>query len=316
MEKKLSFVIPCYNSATTLEAVVTGITQSFDERGEYDYEFVLVNDASTDGTFEVIQKLCETDARITGIDFAKNRGQHAAIMAGLAHSTGDLVFSIDDDGQTPTEAMHSMLEKLDKGYDVVCAYYEKRLNRTPFRRIGSKLNRTMRRWLLEIPKGVRISVFFVAQRFVVDEMLKYKNPYPYISGLLIRTTDRIGNVAVVQKERISGSSGYSFTKLFSLWLNGFTAFSVKPLRISTFVGLVSATIGVVVAIVLVISRLVNPSYVAGWISTIALTLIIGGITMFMLGLLGEYIGRMYISINESPQYVIRKIAKGTFGKTK
>ena len=307
METSLSFVIPCYNSSATLEVVVDEIRQLFDAQEKYTYEFVLVNDASTDKTFEVIQKLCAEDSKITGIDFAKNRGQHAAIMAGMAHSTGDLVFSIDDDGQTPVESMIQMLEKIDNGYDIVCGHYVQRLKRSIFRRLGSRINRAIRGVLLEKPKGVYVSMFFVARRFVVDEILNYKNPYPYLSGLIIRTTDNIGNIDVIQKERVSGKSGYTFRKLFSLWLNGVTAFSVKPLRLSTILGLISATIGVVVAIVLVINKLINPSYVAGWVSTISSTLIIGGITMFMLGLIGEYIGRIYISINESPQYVIRNV---------
>jgi len=311
LKTKISFVIPCYNSASILEKMVLELYKVIETLPDISsYEIILVNDASKDNTIEVIQKLCAGDVNIIGIDLTKNRGQHSAIMAGLSYSTGDFVFSIDDDGQMPVDSIPDMLEEIRKGHDVVCAHFIKRLSRSLFRRFGTWLNIKIRDALLEIPKGMYVTIFFVARRFVVDEILKYKNPYPYLTGLIFRVTDNIGNVETVQKKRVSGASGYTLKKLFSLWINGFTAFSIKPLRISTVLGLISSVTGIIVAIILIINKLIDPQYVAGWVSTIATTLIIGGIIMFMLGLVGEYIGRIYMSINESPQYVVRDVING------
>jgi len=309
MKTKVSIVIPCYNSSLTLRDVVGEIQMAFVNREDYSCELVLVNDASIDNTIDVINGLCEENSNIIGIDLAKNRGQHAAIMAGMAYSSGEFVFSIDDDGQTPGDSIFTMLREIEKGYDVVCGRFVKRPKRSVIRRFGTWVNTSVRNWLLDVPKGIYLSIFFVARRFVVDEILKYKNPYPYMAGLILRTTDNIGSIDVVQKERLASSSGYTFSKLFSLWLNGFTAFSIKPLRVSTFIGLISAAVGLIVALIIVINKIIDPSYVAGWVSTVASSLVLNGIILFMLGLVGEYIGRIYISINESPLYVVRKVIK-------
>lgn len=304
----ISFIIPCYKSEHTIENVVDGIENMMANRTDFDSEIVLVNDGSPDDTFGAIRRLVDKYDNITGIDFAKNRGQQSAIMAAIKYSKGEIVACCDDDGQTPIDTVFEFIKKIDEeSYDVVCANYVNRGKRSAFRRFGSWLNDQMSIYFLDKPKDVNTSVYFVAKRFVALEMAKYDNPYPYITGLLLRTTGRIGNVDVVQQNRLAGQSGYNFKRLLSLWINGITTFSIKPLRLANVLGCLLALIGFVIIIVLVIEKCVNPHVSMGWTSIIATNLLVGGIIMMILGVIGEYIGRIYVCLNKTPQYVERTV---------
>lgn len=302
---KVSFVVPCYNSAGTIGGVVDSIGHTMGETGD-EYEVILVNDCSPDNTFEVLREICAQNSHVKAIGLAKNFGQHAALMAGFHHVTGDVVVCLDDDGQTPPAEAPKLLAKIGEGYDVVYASYGEKKH-SLFRNFGSAVNDRMARYLLNKPKDLYISSYFAARRFVIDKIIEYDNPFPYVIGLVLRTTKSITNVPVDHKDRAEGQSGYTFTKLFSLWLNGFTAFSVKPLRVSALVGVLVAIAGFAFGIYTVINKIINPSVPMGWSSTMVALLIIGGMILLVLGLIGEYIGRMYISINKSPQFVIKEI---------
>ena len=303
--KKISFVIPCYRSEHTLPHVITEIKEKMKTLPQYEYDVFLVNDCSPDGTFEVIKKLCGEHDNIKGISFAKNFGQHAALMAGLRHSDGDYVVCLDDDGQTPADEVDRLLDKLEEGYDAVYAKYEHKQH-SAFRNFGSKVNELMTRVMLGKPDNLYVSSYFAVKRFVVNDMIRYENSYPYVIGLVLRATGNITNVVVNHREREEGNSGYTLKKLLGLWFNGFTAFSVKPLRIATAIGGFSAVLGFVYGIYTIIKRFVNPAVPMGFSSTMSALVFFGGMIMLMLGLIGEYIGRIYISLNNSPQYVIRE----------
>ena len=256
----------------------------------------------------MIEELAEKYENIVGIDIAKNSGQQNALMAGFRAARGEIILASDDDGQTPVETSFQLIEKLlNENYDVVCAKYGDRGKRTLFRRLGTWADRKMVKVFLEKPDDIFTSVFFAARRFVIDEITKYENPYPYWTGLLLRTTRNIGNVDVVQKDRLSGSSGYNLKKLLGLWINGCTTFSIKPLRFATLTGILLAMVGFITIIVIAVQKFVNPNMMSGWTSMIATMLLIGGLIMMMLGVIGEYIGRIYLSLNGSPQYVIRRV---------
>lgn len=302
--KKISFVIPCYNSSKTIESVVNEIVTTVNKRDD-EYEIILVNDCSTDDVWNVIKKLRKDNRRIKGICFAKNFGQHSALMAGYNKASGDIVVSLDDDGQTPADEVYSLIDKLNEGYDVVYASYDHKQHSSA-RNLGTKLNNMMCEKLLGKPKGLTITSYFVAKRFVIDEIKKYSNSYAYVPGLVLRTTNSIASVPVNHRAREEGKSGYSFTKLIALWMNGFTAFSVKPLRISTFIGMMTAVIGFIYCIFILVNKIINPKVPIGWTSTIGVMLLIGGMILFVLGMIGEYLGRAYISLNNSPQYVIKE----------
>lgn len=303
---KVSFVIPCYRSAQTLPIVVEEIRDTMMTSLEKDYEIILVNDASPDDTFNVIQRLCAEDPNVIGIDFAKNFGQHAGLMAGMNLASGDVIVCMDDDGQTPASEVGKLLEKIEEGYDVVYARYEHKMH-SKFRNLGSRVNSLMTEKLLDKPKELYLSSYFAVKRFVVEEMIQYKNAFPFVDGLLLRTTSNICNVDIQHRARIAGSSGYTLKKLIGLWVNGFTAFSVKPLRMATYVGCITAMAGFLYAIYTIIKKIVDPTVPVGWSSTMAVLLAMGGMILLVLGLIGEYIGRMYICQNRSPQYVIRSI---------
>ncbi|HCM91439.1 MAG TPA: glycosyltransferase, partial [Lachnospiraceae bacterium] len=243
--------------------------------------------------------------RIKGVNLARNFGQQAAVMAGLKYTVGDTVICLDDDGQSPIDGLDLMLGKINEGYDIVFAdYFEKK--ESPFRLFGSKVNELMLNSLLGKPKDIKMNSLFACTRMVVDELLRYENPFPYLPGLFLRTTRNIANVKLTHRERESGESGYTLGKLLSLWINGFTAFSIKPLRAASFIGFFFALLGFVSLIILVISKLSGVNIKLGWTSTVSLIMFFDGMILIVLGLIGEYIGRIYLCINMTPQYVVRE----------
>ncbi len=304
----VSFVIPCYRSEKTLPAVIEEINNTMENMADYSHEIILVNDSSPDGTISTIRELCGKYSNITGIDLAKNFGQHAALMAGMRQAKGDIVVCLDDDGQTPADEVGKLLDKLNEGFDVVYASYGKKKH-SLFRNFGSKVNELMTRVMLGKPKELYISSYFAAKRFVVDDMLRYEHSYAYVIGLVLRATKNIANVEVKHRSRAEGTSGYTLKKLLGLWFNGFTAFSIKPLRIATVIGVMCAGGGFLYGIYTIVKRLLLPDIQAGFSALMSMLVFMGGMIMLMLGLIGEYIGRIYISMNNSPQYVIREIIK-------
>lgn len=305
MSKLISFVIPCYRSAETIGKVVAELDAAMGKQPAYTYEIILVNDCSPDDTFEVIRGLCAQREDICGVNLARNFGQHAALMAGFGYTHGEVVVCLDDDGQTPADEVGKLLAGIEEGHDVVYAKYAHKQH-SGFRNFGSKVNELMTRVMLGKPRELYLSSYFAASRFVIDEILRYKNPYPYVIGLVLRTTKNITNVEVAHREREVGVSGYTMGKLLGLWFNGFTAFSIKPLRIATAMGCLTACGGFLYGIYTVVKKFVNPNVPIGFSAMMAALVFIGGMIMLMLGLIGEYIGRIYISLNNSPQYVIRE----------
>ena len=305
--KKISFIIPCYRSEHTLGTVVNEIIDTMATMADrYDYDIFLINDCSPDGTAQVIEKLCEENSRIRGISFARNFGQHAALMAGFRYSDGDICVALDDDGQTPANQVDRLLNAIENGADAVYAKYDHKKH-SGFRNFGSWVNDMMLRIMLSKPKDLFVSSYFAVKRFVVEDMIRYENSYPYVIGLVLRSTRSIVNVDIDHRDRMEGASGYTLKKLLGLWFNGFTAFSVKPLRIATFLGGMSACIGLLYGLYVIIRRLLFPipEQAMGFAALMSAIVFFGGMILLMLGLIGEYIGRIYISMNNSPQYVIR-----------
>lgn len=304
----VSFVIPCYRSENTLPAVIEEIKVTMQNMEGYTYEIVLVNDSSPDRTIDTIRAMCDRYSNVTGVDLAKNFGQHAALMAGMRQAKGDIIVCLDDDGQTPADEVGKLLDKLNEGYDVVYASYGKKKH-SLFRNFGSKVNELMTRVMLGKPKELYISSYFAAKRFIVDDMLRYEHSYAYVIGLVLRATKNIANVEVKHRSRTEGTSGYTLKKLLSLWFNGFTAFSIKPLRVATVIGTLCACGGFLYGVYTIVKRLLLPDIQAGFSALMSMLVFMGGMIMLMLGLIGEYIGRIYISMNNSPQYVVREVIK-------
>ncbi len=305
---KISFVIPCYGSEHTLADVVSEIKSVMKLRPAVEYGIVLVCDHSPDNVAAVIERLCREDpSHLRGLLLSRNFGQHAALMAGYARADGDFVVSLDDDGQSPVEAIWELIDKMESsGLDVVYgSYAEKKHN--VLRNLGSRVNDWMATWLLGKPRDIKVTSFFAARRYVMDEMLRYDQAFPYVIGLVFRITRSVANVPVRHRERASGRSGYSFSKLLGLWLNGFTSFSVKPLRIASWLGLACSFAGFCVGVWAVVNKLViHPEAPMGYSSLMSAILFIGGLLLLVLGLIGEYVSRIYLCVSKTPQYVVAK----------
>jgi undecaprenyl-phosphate 4-deoxy-4-formamido-L-arabinose transferase len=230
--KKLSFVIPCYCSEKSVGGVIDEIITTVTNDGRYDYEIICINDFSKDNTLSVLKTLAQENKKIKVLSFSRNFGQHSALMAGFNHVSGDIVVCLDDDGQNPPSEMFKLIDKLEEGYDLVSAKYKEK-KRSLFRRFGTKVSFWMSSTFVGKPKDIDLNSYYVFQSYILRELVKYKNAYPFVHGLILRITRNMANVEIEHKSREFGASGYSFRKLLSLWVNGFTAFSEKPLRVAS-----------------------------------------------------------------------------------
>lgn len=299
----VSVVIPCYYSKNMIGKVVRLTRDELVALG-YDTQFVLVNDGSDDGTYDAICALSDESDDVVGIDLMRNFGQHNAIMAGLHQVAGDIVMVMDDDMQTHPSQCRFLLEKLSEGADVVFGKYRVH-KESAFRRAGSSFAMSLIRLLADCPKGIVDSNYFVMRRIVCDEMISYRSPSVYIQGLIFRTTNRIENVDIDHFEREEGSSGYtlkSLMKLTSTILN----FSAIPLRIATVLGCVLGILGLAGAIALLVERLIDPEMVIGWSSLMVTVLVCSGVITICIGIVGEYVGRLFQTDMGRPQFIVRK----------
>ena len=303
MNKLVSVVIPCYNSEHTLADVVALTKEQFGKMDGYECEFVLVNDNSADGTFELIRSLGAHDPSIHGINLMRNFGQHNALMCAMNYAQGDYVLGMDDDMQTHPSQIPPILAKMEEGYDLVYGVYRASTNGS-IKNFTSWLNRKTSRVLLGRPKDIVSSNFWCITGQVKDEVIKYKNYSPYVDGIFYRVTHNIGNVQIEHHKREWGQSGYTLKKLVRQWMAYFN-YSVIPLRIASVIGVVSAVIGVILGLVTLVRKLLDPSMLMGWSSTMCVIVFFFGITLMVLGIIGEYLGDLVLAVNATPQYIVR-----------
>jgi len=304
---RISIVIPVYRGEQSIGRLVDELVLSLGSR--YHLEIVLVNDNSPDKSAAVCESLFEKyPDTVKFYSLAKNVGEHNAVMAGLNHTTGDYMVIMDDDFQNPISEVIKLADyaaQNENDYDVIYTYYKKK-HHNFFRNLGSRLNDKMANIMLKKPKNLYLSSFKVLNRFIVEEIIKYDLPYPYIDGLILRTTDKIGKIQVEHHKREAGKSGYTITKLVRLWLNMFTSFSILPLRASFIAGMIITIIGSIFGIYTVLEKFSNPNMPTGYASLVVVVLIFAGIQLASLGVIGEYIGRIFLSFNKKPQFTIRK----------
>lgn len=313
----LSFVIPCYRSEKTIEKVYQEIRATVAERQDFDYEIIAVNDCSPDNVLAILTKIATEDDKFKVIDLAKNFGKHSAIMAGYGFVTGDIIVSLDDDYQCPANKLWRLVDPLlDEGFDCATALYKEK-KESLWKRIGSKVNTVMVQTMFEHPKSLKFDNFYAFKRFICDEILRYHNPYPFVSGLILRATHKIKMVPMEDRDRADcNSTGFTLKKSLDLFLNGLTSFSVIPLRMATVIGILMAAVGFFFAAFVIVNKVLNPQITMGYSSLMAVILFSAGMIMVMLGIIGEYIGRIFISINNSPQYVIRGMINIQRAKTR
>ena len=304
--KTVSVVIPCYYSEKTIAKVVT-LTREELVKGGYDYEFILVNDGSTDDTFGQIKKLAAEDPKVVGINCSINLGQHSALICGLKHARGYYTLLMDDDMQTHPSQCLKLLDAIEEGgYDVVFARWEQQ-REAWWRLAGSAFTTWTMKVMTNRPKDIFASNFLIMKKHVREEIIRYPGPYVYIQGLIYRSTSNIGNVDVEHFEREDGKSGYTMKALIKLW-STILNFSMLPLRASSVIGSILGILGLISGLAVVINKLIDPSsLITGWPSLMAVFLFCTGIIMVSLGLIGEYLGRTFMTINHSPQYVIESL---------
>lgn len=304
MSKLVSVVIPCYNSERSITEVVELTMAEFAKLDGFDCEFVLVDDNSSDGTFAQISRLCERYPSVHGLRLMRNFGQHNGLMCAMNHVSGDYVLGMDDDLQTHPSQVAAILAKMGEGYDLVYGVYRKSTNGS-VKNLTSWLNKKTSRVLLGRPKDIQSSNFWCITRQVCDEVVKYKNYSPYVDGIFYRVTHNIGNVTIEHHEREYGQSGYTLKKLVRQWMAYFN-FSVIPLRIASVIGVISACVGFVMAIVTIVRKLLDPTMLMGWSSTISLMVFFFGLVLMVLGIIGEYVGDLVLAVNGTPQYIVRE----------
>jgi glycosyltransferase involved in cell wall biosynthesis len=301
---KLSIVIPVYNSQESIKKLVEFLVHSITT---YVLEIILVNDGSKDLSDLYCIELNQSFPNVVKyFSLAKNVGEHNAVMAGLNQVTGDYVIIMDDDFQNPVSEVVKLADAIaNSDCDVIYTFYKNKEHHL-IRNIGSKFNDWVANLMLGKPKNLYLSSFKAMNFFLVSEVIKYELPFPYIDGLILRTTDRIGKIEVLHHKRENGQSGYTFRKLFSLWSNMFVNFSILPLRLSIIMGFISALTGFVFSIYTVIEKINKPNLPVGYSLTIILISIFSGILLIAIGLVGEYLGRMFLSQTKKPQFTIRK----------
>ena len=299
----VSIIIPCYYSEKTIGKVVDMVTEEFNNNEGYECEFVLVNDGSTDGTFSEIVKLNRKYPNVRGINLMRNFGQHNAIMAALRYTRGDYVLGMDDDMQTHPSQIFKLIHKIEEGYDLVYGIYPEVKN-GPIKNLTSIINRKTSRIMLSRPKEIESSNFWIITRAVRDEVIKFDTFNPYVDAVFYRVTNNIGMVPVEHFKREYGHSGYTFRKLLKLWM-AYWNFSVIPLRVSFFVGIFSFIAGLVFTVAIIINKIIYPNLPVGWSSTMCVITLLFGVVLMVLGIVGEYLGKIILILNKTPQFVIR-----------
>lgn len=300
----LSVVIPVYRGADSIGELVDALAGLRIAGG---HEVILVNDGSPDNSAEVCRKLAaRTDLPVTFVNLSRNFGEHNAVIAGLRHIRGDYVITMDDDLQNPISEVVKLFEHARAGgWDVVYTHYEHKQHAV-WRNLGSRFANWVADRLLDKPRGLYLSSFRCMSAFVADAVTKYEGPYPYVDGLIMQATQHIDRILVEHMPRASGQSGYTLRRLVRLWLNLFVNFSAMPLRISVIAGAVVGLLGLAGFVAVIIEALLRAPP-PGWASLMAGTFLLSGIQMMMLGIIGEYLGRLFLTVNRKPQSLVREV---------
>ncbi len=302
---ELTVVIPLYRSGNCVEALIERLEAL---RLPCSWELLLVDDGSPDDTVaRARQRLRRSSLRGLVIRHARNYGEHAAVLTGYRHSRGAWVVNLDDDLQNPPEEALRLWQHAHRDdLDVVYGDYREKKHAS-WRNLGSRFANRTANWLLDLPERFYLSSFRCVSGPIARRVAEYQGPYPYIDGLLSQYTQRIGSLVVRHDNRFDGISNYNLRRLVRLWLTIFTSFSIMPLRLSSLLGLSLALIGLITIVVLVLQGLLFGSQVAGWLSIISAILVFGGLQCLLIGVMGEYLGRIFLTVSHKPQSFVRSI---------
>jgi undecaprenyl-phosphate 4-deoxy-4-formamido-L-arabinose transferase len=305
---ELSFVIPVYNGSGSIARVVGRICELY---RDLPMELVLVNDGSQDDSESVCRALVrEHPGTVVFVQLSRNFGEHNAVLAGLGRTRGRYAAILDDDAQNPPEEVRRLHEEAKRGgYDVVYGRYRVK-HHSAFRNLGSWFNDRMANVMLAKPPELYLSSFKLMNRFVIDEIVKYRGAFPYVDGLILRTTRTIGQIDVEHRPA-ERPSGYNLRRLFLLWLNMLLNFSIAPLRLSALLGMAMSVLSLVLMVAVVVDKLyIDPDLPLGIPTLLILVVFFAGVQLVILGTIGEYLGRLFLDHSQSPQYVVRYVERG------
>ena len=302
----LSIVVPVYNGASSLPTLVQALGHLQVPGG---LEVVLVNDSSPDNSLEVCRELCRrNEVALTVVNLARNYGEHNAVMAGLGQARGAYIITMDDDLQNPPEEVVRLWRHAsEQGFDVVYTHYAEKKH-AAWRNLGSHFTNWCADFLLDKPKGLYLSSFRCISAFAAKAITDHTGPFPYVDGLLMQVTQNIGRLQVAHLPRVEGHSNYTIRRLVRLFLSMFLNFSVMPLRVGTLIGFLMAALGILFFVIILVEAL-NGETPEGYASLMAAILVLAGAQLIMLGLVGEYLGRLFLTINRKPQFVVRDVQR-------
>lgn len=305
----LSVVVPVYNGAATVPLLVAALARLEVPGG---LEIVLVVDGSPDNSLEVCRELCRRDTvALTVVDLARNFGEHNAVMAGFAHARGAYIVNMDDDLQNSAEDVVPLWRHArDNGYDVVYAQYPEKQHEA-WRNLGSRLSNWCADRILDKPKGLYLSSFRCVSSFLARELTRNTGPFPYLDGLILQTTQRVGRLQVDHLPRAEGQSNYTLQRLLRLFFSMLLNFSIVPLRIASLIGFLSAALGAIGLIWVVVESLFALRNPQGWASSVFVSMLMNGLQLLVLGIIGEYLGRMFLTVNQRPQFVVRDVERNS-----
>lgn len=300
--KEISVVIPVYKSEKCIPELTKQIS---DALKDFNWELILVNDCSPDNSWTEIKKVAAENNNITGINLRKNGGQDLAILAGLNHAKGKWIVIMDDDLQHSPYDIPKLYAQAQKGFDVVYADFKQKKQKL-WKNLGSWLNGKVSEITLGKPKGIYLSPFKIISGSVVKEMCKLNNLFPYIDGLIFQVTKNITQINIEHHKREYGKSNFTIVKSMQVFFRMMFGFSTFPLNFATYIGFFSSTMGFVLAIYFLVKFLLGLEPLTGWTSLIMVILILGGLILLALGIIGKYIGQMYLTINNSPKYIVKE----------
>lgn len=303
--KDISIVIPVYNSSECVEELTKQIGLALKD---YDYEQIMVNDCSKDDSWKKISAMVDQGFPVVGVNLRKNSGQDNALFAGLAQAQGKWVVIMDDDLQHSPYDIPALLKKAEEGYDCVYADFPRK-KQALWKNLGSWLNGKVAELLISKPKGLYLSPFKIFRGEVAEEIVKSKTLYPYIDGLIFQVTKNITQIPIQHHKREFGKSNYNLIKSIQVFAKLMFGFSIIPLRLSAYLGSISAIAGFLLGLYYFIDYFLGNADVNGWTTIVVLILFIGGLNLLCMGTIGEYVGRNYLTVNNTPRYTIAEIKK-------